>query len=331
MIKVGASLLFIDSENSAWEFKDKFAKKIKDSIVDVAISGDCDLLLLDSEGVVWQQSKSATFDRIPELPEIKSIHGGENGCILLDSNGFVWCSEAADYGNRGLIYSPETFIKNSFLSNIVSAAVSKHHFLFLTEEGRVWGYGYNCEGQLGLGEERSGFQREPALIENLPVIDKIAAGYHSMFLDLEGNVWVCGWNNYGELGLKHTQTVYEPTRVADLPAIVDISAGYLHSLFLDVDGKVWSSGLNSSGQLGREDKLKSLETIEGIPPINAIEGAEYSSYFIDQDDRLWMCGDANSAAFQPVLVEGFSSKIMPRNQRRRKQAKSARNVASATG
>src|SRR3990167_7313187 len=41
MIKVGASLLFIDSENSAWEFKDKFAKKIKDSIVDVAISGDC--------------------------------------------------------------------------------------------------------------------------------------------------------------------------------------------------------------------------------------------------------------------------------------------------
>ena len=325
------NVLFVDPEYSAWEFKDKSTKKLMDDILGVANSTLDQNLLLDSKGVVWKHSKSSPLVRIRNLPKIKAVFGTELGSmVFLDTAGFVWCWGANIHFNLGIPNnsSPKKPIKNKFLSNISSVAISKHHSLFLTEEGRVWGCGYNCEGQLGLGEKRSGIQREPALIENLPVIDKIAAGYHSMFLDLEGNVWVCGWNNYGELGLKHTQTVYEPTRVADLPAIVDISAGYLHSLFLDVDGKVWSCGYNLSGQLGRSERPDSPETIADIPPITEIEGTYRSSYLIDQDGRLWVCGEPNiqPVNFRAKLVEDFSSRIMPKMQR--KQGKSARNVAS---
>ena len=329
MWKVGQGcLLFVDPENSAWEFNAKSKKKIMEGIVDVASCGS-DSLFLDSEGVVWRKSSQMVLDRIPDLPEIKSIYGGDVGSMMfLDTNGFVWCWGVNNNNNLGIVnYSPEKPIKNPFLSNIVSVAVSKHHSLFLTDEGRVWGCGYNCEGQLGLGEHRGGLQREPVLIENLPVIDKIAAGYHSMFLDFEGSVWVCGWNYYGELGLKHKKTIYTPIKVVDLPVIVEISAGYLHSLFLDIDGKVWSCGMNNSGQLGREISPELPQIIEDIPLIAEIEGSQTTSHFIDQDGRLWVCGEPT---FQPVLVEEFSSSIMPRKQRKRKQVKSARNVASVS-
>ena len=72
-----------------------------------------------------------------------------------------------------------------------------------------------------------------------------------LMLDRAGNVYTTGWNNVGQLGLGHTQSVHVFTKIDSFcDKIIEIAAGWDFSIFLTEQGEVFTCGSNAFGQLG---------------------------------------------------------------------------------
>src|SRR5436853_2253235 len=81
--------------------------------------------------------------------------------------------------------------------------------------------------------------------------NNISTGFsHTLLLKFNGQVYSCGSNNLGELGLGDTITKNSPILINSLNNIVQVSAGNSFSLALDNIGNVYSFGSNIVGCLG---------------------------------------------------------------------------------
>ena len=134
--------------------------------------------------------------------------------------------------------------------------------------GRVWAWGSNTSGQLGLGSTTHGIRAEPMLLsantELTDALDISGGGAHTAVVrwkdgdaELDGTVWTCGNRADGRLGNGSTSSgdVTYPTKVikvdgSALTGVWQVSAGPTHTLALDGDGHVWAWGDNTYGQLG---------------------------------------------------------------------------------
>ena len=117
---------------------------------------------------------------------------------------------------------------------------------------------------------------------------------HSLFQNNKGEIFACGYNQYGDCGLGHFRhPQITPSLIPNLPSnIVHFVCGYHHNLFLDSEGNVYSVGNNEFGQLGlgHNTNQDELNKIPNIPPIKTISCARSSSYLIDCEDHLWSFG-----------------------------------------
>jgi alpha-tubulin suppressor-like RCC1 family protein len=196
--------------------------------------------------------------------------------------------------------------------NKLQISAGGNHSLALDEYGNVWSCGDNGYGQLGLGggatrtnkvslgdnKNRNKFTKT-----KLNNIQQISAGkYHSLALDNQGNVWSCGNNDYGQLGLGGGATRTNSVSLGDdknrnvftktnMKNVVAISAGSLHSLALDKSGNVWSCGDNEEGQLGLGNNTKTnVFTKTNINNVVAISTGSYYSLALDSNGNIWSCG-----------------------------------------
>ena len=69
-------------------------------------------------------------------------------------------------------------------------------------------------------------------------------------MDSEGNVFSVGHNEYGQLGLGHTNNQNVLNQIPNIPPIRSISCVGHCSYLVDIDGNLWSFGYNGEGQLG---------------------------------------------------------------------------------
>ena len=76
--------------------------------------------------------------------------------------------------------------------------------------------------------------------------------YHSLVVLMDGSLWVCGLNNYSQLGLGDTEARSVLTEVVALShEIVAVAKGGVHhTLILTSEGKLIAFGRGDSGQLG---------------------------------------------------------------------------------
>ena len=110
----------------------------------------------------------------------------------------------------------------------IMVATGSRHSLAVDNSGRVWAWGDNSSGQLGLGHTRPATAM--SMITALPArAVAVAAGtQHSAALLADGSVWVWGANNRGQLGTGAADAFAihtKPLRVAKLGKVIDISAG----------------------------------------------------------------------------------------------------------
>src|SRR3990167_4511347 len=179
-------------------------------------------------------------------------------------------------------------------------------------EGNVWASGVNCNfGQLGLGGGKR-FVTIPQKIENLKKIEYIALGdSHSVFLQNTGQVWTCGFNGYGQLGLSDNVNRNIPELVENLPNIQLVSCGANHTLLLDYKGKVYSFGCNGTCELGHGDLVNrnTPTVIEKLPVIKFINCSKSCSYFIDLAGKVWSCGMNFDTHINPPLEPWTISRL----------------------
>ena len=83
------------------------------------------------------------------------------------------------------------------------AACGSNHTITLSNDGTLYSFGKNCNGQLGLGHNND--VSLPTPIPNLPQINQISCSSNfTVCVDYEGFIWSFGYNSYGQLGTGNT-------------------------------------------------------------------------------------------------------------------------------
>ena len=211
-----------------------------------------------------------------DVKELKSM------CHVLESGKFV-PREAYSMNNVD-----GTMTK--ILDNIVQVSVGFEHYLFLSVDGRVYGFGNNFYGVLGLPEFKN--YTEPQLIPGLVNIKQVSAGHdHTLCLSFDGKVYGLGNNSDGQLGpLRGKNST--PKRIPGLNNIVQVSAGAGRSLCLRDDGQVYGFGVNLGGELGfgHGYPIYNPALIPKLNNIKQVLSCQYHSLFLTKDGQVYGLG-----------------------------------------
>ena len=172
----------------------------------------------------------------------------------------------------------------------------QNHFVALKADGSVWTWGYNRQGQLGLGNTANSL--EPADTNQKDVIDVAAGAYFTAILKKDGTVWVAGQNSYGQLGQGNTVQSNEFIQVKSengldyLKDIIAITAGYNNMAALKKDGTVYTWGYNGQGQLGDNTNInKKLPVrVRKVNNIMDISAGDSHLILLDSDGTVWATG-----------------------------------------
>lgn len=205
----------------------------------------------------------------------------------------------------------------------IATVVSGANFtVALDSEGRVWSWGQNDKGQLGNGTLIDSVSKQPVLLEEtdkngkhiqLSNVKQIAAGlYHAVALTNNGEVYMWGYNYYGQAGSEIKRTELYPQKI-DMPngaKIKEIGAGKDYTIMVTTAGKVLGIGDSTYGQLGYNNSLKftSIREIEEnksekeLPIIEKISAGLNHVVALDSNGQVWLWGadGVNAFDFTPI-------------------------------
>ncbi len=157
------------------------------------------------------------------------------------------------------------------LRNIVAIAAGDYHSLALDQQGYVWAWGRNANGQVhpDSGQIVAHPIRVPGLTD---VIDIAAGSCFSVALRRDSTVWIWGSNELGLTGDGSRVNPSKPRKVQGVRQIVRIVAGGSHILALRADGSILAWGNNALGQLGTGSVADPIEQVLQPPlPVSPVE------------------------------------------------------------
>lgn len=123
----------------------------------------------------------------------------------------------------------------------------------LFKKAQLLSWGANSYGQLCLGHKEDVLLPESYELNDLPVNSKISSisggGGHTAVITENQDLFMCGWNNKGQLGLGDIDDRPLLCQVPFHALVKQVSCGWNHTLAITEAGLyVWGS--NSFGQLG---------------------------------------------------------------------------------
>lgn len=230
---------------------------------------------------------------IKELIETKTyfdnIYKNKSINIIQFIKGFSFdYNELGDSGNKIQNNQDNERTKNeneiSYLNNknIIKIESGGSHNLALSNEGKIYAWGKNIFGQLGLDENDEIYDFEkistPILIKSLEniKIKIISCGeIHSLALSENGDIYSWGGCQFGQLGHSFINIMPKdknnkpylpiPSIVESIKEIkmIDIACGKFHNISIDNNGNVYSWGDAQYGQLGIKNIFSLQKNEEG--------------------------------------------------------------------
>lgn len=168
--------------------------------------------------------------------------------------------------------------------------------LTVKADGTVWGWGYNGDYELGLGDSSN--RHSPTQISGLADMTALAMGSESAYaVKRDGTVWAWGYNGNGELGMGDTTDRTTPDQITALSGVASLAAGVDFAFALKRDGTVWGWGNNASGYLGLGSGDRTVHTapvqLTDLSDIVALatEPGEYSALALKRDGTVWAWGN----------------------------------------
>jgi len=210
-----------------------------------------------------------TFDNRPDATQIggdnnwASIHvAGMHSCgMKFDGSILCWGNNLAGqsgdgsgirYQNRAQLQPTPTPSADS-LSQIVAG---NSFNCGLDESKRLWCWGSNEFGELGLGHNITLLESPQAVTPEKQWTAIFSnESYHSCgILQTDNSLWCWGWNEFGQVA--HADT--GPYKYIDIPYLVDktrvwlsVGIGHYHTCAIAADRTLWCWGDNFAGKLGQ--------------------------------------------------------------------------------
>jgi alpha-tubulin suppressor-like RCC1 family protein len=227
----------------------------------------------------------------------ESGSGGELHTLLLKDDGTLFVSGANSYGQLGLgdVTDRITFVQLG-IDNWNKVAGGRNSSYGIKSDGTLWAWGQNNQGQLGQGT----FDMDP---HNAPLqigsdtdwVDVESGNDFIVAKKLDGSLWGCGWDAFGQLGQGSATT--RRTTLVKIGTDVDwgmFRCGNSHVLALKNDASLYAWGSNSGGELGNGGTTPVYTPLKiGVASwkyIAAGGGGIGFSIAIDANGRLWSWG-----------------------------------------
>ncbi|KAL6220580.1 hypothetical protein ACLB2K_008336 [Fragaria x ananassa] len=257
--------------------------------------------------------------RVTGLDRVNVCSAFASGVIsaAIGDDGSLWVWGKSKRGQLGLGEQVMEAVVPSRVEALAGEKITKvalgwGHALALTEDGKLFGWGYFADAAEKLVLEGMAKENnmpivwEPSLVRELhsiKVVD-IACGLdHSLILCGDGTLLSCGSNVYGQLGREKQDVGLLPVDISFRP--MSIAAGLGHSLAIcqvpssDVMGGatgIITWGWNQTSQLGRggpENIPLGVEGLEGETPLSVSRGRVHSIALTSKRE-VWVWGSGKN-------------------------------------
>ena len=255
--------------------------------------------------------------RVPNLPPVAAVAGSLFYTIALCTDGTVWSWGYNEYGALGTgpgtvgttAYTPQQ-IPPATLSNIRAIAVSSNFCLALDANGRMWSWGHDSHGELGLGLPYNGMNGtdRPTPVQlplgNVRQID--VSDTRAVALRTDGTVWMWGENAAGHLGLGLNNTAYVNTPaqvgVGLLTDVIGVATNGNATLAVRPPGTTYVWGDNYNGCLAQTSPSFAYSPIVGptFSPGVQIDGQTYLFTTIERTGTVKTWGFYGPLGYTPA-------------------------------
>jgi len=219
--------------------------------------------------------------RISNKNDWQYVFASGNQSYAIDSNFKLYSWGQNNNGQLGLGNKSNSRIPALTQGNRdwVKISGGEFHAIGLTKNGEIYTWGRNNYGQMGTGKKSFSATPAPTKIGIKNNWVNVTSGYHyCLALNSNGELYVWGQNNYGQLGLGNDNIQESPVKV-NLNGVEKISAGAYHTFAILSNGDVYCWGRNQDGQLGI-----------GNDDLSKVESPRKNS-FLSKKTILISCGD----------------------------------------
>jgi len=255
--------------------------------------------------------------------KIRTVSCGEEHSAFITDIGTLYTMGSNADGRLGIgdksIKSASTpcLVEALSSSKVVEVACGMGHTMAVIDNGKAYSWGMGQYGALGINDCESQWFPVQVLFNERPSvrIKNVSCGTrHTSMVTVEGQVFVCGANDAGQLGIGTRETQLRPIRVSSLnDHITQSASGILHTLVLSVKGEVFGMGGNHLGQLGTGDKRSSklpvlVQNLKQDKVVKVVAG-KFSAAVTEEGKLLvWGTGTFGEKLL-PVPLEGVEGKI----------------------
>uniref|UniRef100_A0A0E0R9J0 RCC1-like domain-containing protein n=1 Tax=Oryza rufipogon TaxID=4529 RepID=A0A0E0R9J0_ORYRU len=268
-----------------------------------------------------------------------SLACGGAHTLFLTESGRVFAAGLNDFGQLGIgssvTHSLEPIEVSGFDEKVVEVSAGNHHSCAVTADGKLFAWGRNSSGQLGLGKRAGKVVSTPRKVDCLADarVKMVALGSeHSIATTEEGEVLSWGAAGAGRLGHGHKTSILgfsittseytprlikkldgvkgfgrsgdelRPTVVEEVPFSEEVACGGYHTCVVTDSGDLYSWGSNENGclGLGGTDMVRSPEVLKSSLfkfPVSKVE-------IFTRGAGEVLTGHGNDVDyFEPMMVE----------------------------
>ena len=170
---------------------------------------------------------------------------------------------------------------NKYFQNVrvLHLSCGYNHTVAILENGHAVSFGANEYGQLGQSESEKRPGDIRTLSEHRNVSMAACGARHSIFLTTNLQVYVCGDNSMGQLGVGDREPRRTPRLLPRLQqeSVIQVACGKFHSLALTQESVVYAWGCNEQGQLGTENRDNSCVCPNPVVALHSLFIAQISA------------------------------------------------------
>ncbi|WP_455202508.1 RCC1 domain-containing protein, partial [Kaarinaea lacus] len=248
-----------------------------------------------------------------------NVSNGVTHTCGLKADNTAWCWGSNNYGQLGDGFisdlngsqdraSPYPVNTTMLWKSLTSGG---WHNCGIAMDDRIYCWGWNAAGQLGVGDETE--RLVPTLISDNSTWKKVRANWsHTCAIKSDDSLWCWGYNTSGQLGngeFGDTAQQNTPVPIASGTSFKDVSLGAWHTCAITINNEKLCWGYNSDGQLatGNFDAHHLPHSVlQDFNPIDIQLGADVSC-LLNDDSSVW-CWGAN---FYGQIGNGTAWSLFP--------------------
>jgi len=203
-----------------------------------------------------------------------AVSAGAYHNLVLKEDGTLWAWGGNSYGQLGdgtTVNRRNAPVQVIGLDNVIEISAGNEHNLALKEDGTLWAWGSNSNGELGNGTITASCIPVKVLTATDQVkVTAISAGhFYSMAIKEDGTLWTWGYNRSGQLGNGTNVSSSYPININFYTGVTAISAGSWNSIALTDSGVVWSWGDGQYGIVGDGTREQRYTPV----PLHSVSGS----------------------------------------------------------